>query len=81
MKEILSVSIDLAQRGGEQTVLVKKEHKLNAESKGKTKEGKAEMKTDGDMRSHRTILSGFHNAFPQLSARVGDLLRLTVRSS
>lgn len=72
MKELLSVSIDLAEEGGKQTVLVKKDLKnnLNAESKGKTKEGKDELKTEGDMRSHRAIVAGLHHAFPELSERV-----------
>lgn len=64
------MSIDLAELGGERVVAVKQEHKLHAESKGETKEGKQEMKTDGDMQSHRTILAGFHTAFPWLDSRV-----------
>ncbi|XP_067945027.1 Golgi-resident adenosine 3',5'-bisphosphate 3'-phosphatase-like [Watersipora subatra] len=70
LKELLSVSIDLAELGGERVVAVKQEHKLHAESKGETKEGKQEMKTDGDMQSHRTILAGFHTAFPWLDSRI-----------
>ena len=68
---MLSVSIELAERGGIQTAEVKANHlKLNAESKGLTKEGKKELKTDGDMQSHRAIIAGFHKTFPSLSSRV-----------
>jgi len=68
---LLGASIDLAERGGDETYRVKQEHqKLNAESKGLTKEGAKEMKTNGDMNSHRAIIAGFAAGFPELKDRV-----------
>lgn len=82
LKELLSVSIELSERGGQQTEQVKLNHqKLNTESKGLTKEGKKEMKTDGDMQSHRAIMAGFHKTFPSLSSRVSSTVLTHVTKS
>lgn len=70
---MLSASLELAEAGGLKVASVKKLHSLNAESKGKTKEGADEMKTDGDMQSHRAIVAGFHKAFPVLETRVSSV--------
>lgn len=70
LKHLLSASLDLAEAGGQAVVDVKKETKLNTEVKGKTQEGAKELKTNGDMRSHRQIMAGFHRAFPELESRV-----------
>ncbi|KAK6178760.1 hypothetical protein SNE40_011272 [Patella caerulea] len=64
MREVLSVSIDLAQRGGIKVKAVAELHKLNPVSKGKTKEGKDELKTQGDLESHKAIVYGFSKAYP-----------------
>ena len=66
MRELLSVSVDLAQRGGQRVKQIADNHKLNAKSKGMTNEGQQEMLTSGDIESHRTIVSGFQKAFPGL---------------
>lgn len=78
LRELLSASLDLAEAGGTKVVEVKKAHKLNAESKGKTKEGANEMKTDGDMQSHRAIVAGFHKTFPALAPRVSKFIICTI---
>ncbi|XP_072017922.1 inositol monophosphatase 3-like [Amphiura filiformis] len=65
LRDILSASIELAERGGEQVKEVMKEKKLNEQSKGKTKEGVNNPVTDGDMRSHEAIMHGFQVTFPE----------------
>merc|ERR550532_1497432 len=67
MKELLSVCIEVAQRGGDQVKSIHDSAKLDAEEKGKTKEGKAELKTNGDMQSHRAMFYGILKAFPVLT--------------
>ena len=66
MKQLLSVSIELAKRGGQRVKEVKDGQNMNAESKGLTEEGKKELKTNGDLQSHRAIVYGFNKAFPGL---------------
>ncbi|XP_014778400.1 inositol monophosphatase 3 [Octopus bimaculoides] len=66
MKELLSVSIELARRGGRKVLEVREKNALTAKVKGFTKEGAAELKTLGDMESHRAILYGMAKAFPGL---------------
>lgn len=67
MRELLSASIDLAKKGGAKVKAVHESHILNEEEKSKTKEGKAELKTEGDMKSHIAIVYGFHKGFPDLT--------------
>ena len=75
MKELLSVSIDLAASGGSRVRKIqeralkeskgfRKEAALKAKSKGKTDEGAEQLVTDGDLNSHRSIVYGFNKAFP-----------------
>ena len=66
MKELLSVSIDLAQKGGVKVKQVREQHDMHEVQKGKTLEGVNELKTDGDMQSHIEIMYGFTKAFPGL---------------
>lgn len=66
MKEIISASIDLAERGGRRVIEIKANDKLQEKVKGKTLEGAKEMLTSGDMESHRAIVYGFAKAFPGL---------------
>ncbi|XP_046543444.1 inositol monophosphatase 3-like [Haliotis rubra] len=67
MKELLSVSVELARRGGSRVKAIVEEKKgLEAEVKGKTKEGENEMLTQGDLQSHKAIFYGFEKAFPGL---------------
>ena len=65
LRDLLSAGIELAERGGEQVKLVKKEKEMNEKSKGKTKEGANNPVTDGDMRSHEAIVHGFEVTFPK----------------
>ena len=76
MKELLSVSIDLAASGGAQVRRIQEkalkdrkkagdgEAALGAKSKGLTKEGAKQLVTEGDISSHRSIVYGFNKAFP-----------------
>ncbi|KAK3591164.1 hypothetical protein CHS0354_029013 [Potamilus streckersoni] len=66
MKELLSVSIELAKRGGDKVWEIRAENTLAGKSKGKTKEGADEMLTRGDLESHKTIVHGLAKAFPGL---------------
>ena len=66
MRELISASVDLAERGGREVVAVKKHHNENEKSKGETREGANDPVTDGDYRSHVKIISGFRKTFPQL---------------
>lgn len=64
MKELLAVSIELAQRGGLKVKEVHQQHKLNENVKGLTKEGAKELLTNGDLESHRAIFYGFSKMYP-----------------
>ncbi|CAE1304331.1 IMPAD1 [Acanthosepion pharaonis] len=66
MKELLSVSIELARRGGKRVREVREENTLGVKVKSITKEGAEELKTRGDMESHREILYGMAKAFPEI---------------
>jgi len=77
LKELLSVSIDLAATGGSNVRRIQEralreskksenENALHAKSKGQTKEGANEVVTEGDLNSHRAIVYGFNKAFPGL---------------
>ncbi|CAL1529949.1 unnamed protein product [Lymnaea stagnalis] len=66
MKELLAVSIGLAQRGGLQVKEIYQKHRLGETVKGKTKEGADEMLTNGDLESHRTIFYGFSKIYPSI---------------
>ena len=66
MKELLSVSIELAERGGVRVKAVRENSSLDESSKGKTKEGVNDVLTAGDLQSHLTIMDGFQKAFPGL---------------
>ena len=75
LKELLSVSIDLAASGGTRVRRIQeralkeshggdKQSALGAKSKGLTKEGAKQLVTEGDITSHRSIVYGFNKAFP-----------------
>nr|XP_054772836.1 inositol monophosphatase 3-like [Lytechinus pictus] len=66
MKQLLVASIQLAERGGKVVKEIRDAHKLNEASKGKTLEGANNPVTDGDMKSHEAILSGFQKSFPSV---------------
>jgi len=67
LKQLLSVAISAAERGGEQVVAVRKKADLGETSKGKTKEGANDPKTDGDMQSHVAMFYGIRKAFPDIT--------------
>ena len=71
MKELLSASIELAERGGDRVKTISTDSQLKEQVKGKTKEGANEMLTDGDLASHLAIIHGFQKSFPSLTNRVG----------
>lgn len=66
LKELLSVSIALVERGGNRVRDIREGNTLAEKSKGKTKEGADEVLTEGDMESHRAIVYGFAKTFPGL---------------
>ena len=66
MKELLAVSIALAERGGERVKAIHDTNNLDESVKGKTKEGKKEMLTNGDMESHKAIFYGFQKMYPSI---------------
>ncbi|XP_062574994.1 inositol monophosphatase 3-like [Saccostrea cucullata] len=66
LKELLSVSIALVERGGTRVREIRERNTLADRSKGKTKEGADEVLTEGDMESHRAIVYGFAKTFPGL---------------
>lgn len=72
LKEMLSIGIELAERGGKQVKLVreKENSKMKEEVKGKTKEGVLDVKTEGDMKSHREMTYGFRKMYPELKDNV-----------
>lgn len=70
MRELLSVSVDLAERGGKRVRDIAEQQSLQAKEKGKTKEGAAEMLTQGDLESHRAIVNGFSKTYPGLTVSI-----------
>ncbi|XP_013404701.1 inositol monophosphatase 3 [Lingula anatina] len=66
MKEVLAASITLAKRGGQRVKEIRETNRLKEQEKGKTKEGAAEMLTEGDMQSHIQIMYGLAKTFPGL---------------
>ncbi|XP_041360007.1 inositol monophosphatase 3-like [Gigantopelta aegis] len=66
MKELLSVSIVLAQRGGKivRDIAINNNRTLDTKQKGLTREGKKELVTRSDVESHKAIYYGFAKAYP-----------------
>lgn len=71
LKDLLSVSIEIAERGGMEAVRYKAYHRTHAGNKGQTREQAKELKTEGARRSYSAIMAGFLKTFPLLSTRVG----------
>ncbi len=80
MKELLSVSIDLAKKGGARVRAVRESDEMNEKVKGKTKEGADEMLTSGDLESHRVMVYGFAKAYPELKVISVETLYCNSRS-
>ncbi|XP_005111992.3 inositol monophosphatase 3 [Aplysia californica] len=66
MKELLAVSIGLAEKGGDRVKAIHDSKQLNEAVKGKTKEGVDEMLTSGDLESHKAIFYGFSKMYPSI---------------
>ena len=66
LKQLLSVSIISAQRGGDEIRAVHERHKLNEIVKGETREGAKEMLTDGDLNSQAAMTYGLHLLYPDI---------------
>ncbi|XP_023336698.1 inositol monophosphatase 3 isoform X2 [Eurytemora carolleeae] len=67
LKQLLAVSIHAAVKGGIEVVRVREEADIGESSKGKTKEGANDPKTNGDMFSHRAMYWGIKKAFPHIN--------------
>lgn len=70
LRGLLGVSLGLAESAGQLVKQVHESARLNALSKGKTKEGAVELRTDADLRSHRLIVGGlqkFHSGLKIIS--------------
>lgn len=62
IREIMSVSLDLAEKGGQEIVKVK-ENQREIISKGKTLEGVKEYQTEADRNSNSVIVEGFRKIY------------------
>jgi len=67
LKQLLAVSIQAAVEGGKKVVSVREQADIGEQSKGKTKEGANDPKTEGDMLSHREMYWGIKKAFPHIN--------------
>merc|ERR1711971_529139 len=67
LKELLSVAIAAAEKGGERVVAIREGKDLGEESKGETLEGANDPKTVGDMQSHIAMFYGIRKAFPDIN--------------
>ncbi len=67
LKELLSVSIQAAKRGGQEVKRIREQADIGEKSKGKTREGANNPVTDGDLLSHRAMYYGILKAFPGMS--------------
>lgn len=74
MKVLLSVSIDLARKGGDRVKAIREDpSKIKERVKGETKEGAKELMTAADLESHRIMYGGLSKAFPKLKVTISFL--------
>ena len=73
VKNLISVSIEMAVRGGKRVTFVRNSADIGESSKGQTKEGKNDVLTAGDLQSHLTIMAGFKKAFPSLNVYINSI--------
>ncbi|TRY79927.1 hypothetical protein TCAL_07065 [Tigriopus californicus] len=67
LKELLSVAIEAAHRGGVEVKRIREQvDDIGEKSKGKTKEGANNPVTDGDMLSHKAMYNSLRKAFPHV---------------
>merc|ERR1719410_2380015 len=67
MKKLLAVSIEMAKRGGAEVKRIRQQADIGESSKGKTREGANDPRTDGDMRAHVQMFYGLKKRFPNLN--------------
>ncbi|MEE6463924.1 hypothetical protein FKM82_006104 [Ascaphus truei] len=72
LRELLSVSVLAAQRGGVEVKRVRESNNLNEKAKGKTREGADEKMTSGDVLSNRKMFYLIKNAFPGLQVNTEE---------
>lgn len=66
VKQVLLSAVELAKKGGEEVVKVRKNADMAVHSKGKTKEGANDPVTIADYNSHCVMYFGLKKAFPKL---------------
>lgn len=66
IRQILLTAIELAEKGGQEVVKVRKERNLKIGSKGLTKEGANDPVTEADYKSHCVMYFGFKKLYPTL---------------
>lgn len=75
MKDLLSVSVDLARKGGDRVKAIREDpSQIKERVKGETKEGAKELMTTADLESHRIMHGGLSKAFPKLKVAILLLL-------
>jgi inositol monophosphatase 3 len=67
VSEVIAASIDLVQRGGEVVRTVRKDESIGTKVKGKTSVNSNDYVTEGDKRSHQTIVTGLKSLWPSLN--------------
>lgn len=71
MKDLLSVSVDLARKGGDRVKAIREDpSRIKERVKGETKEGAKELMTAADLESHRIMHGGLSKAFPKLKVAI-----------
>lgn len=66
LRELLSVGIDVARKGGDRVRVIRDQNSMAEESKGDTKEGAKMLVTNGDFESHKLMYYGIRKAFPNI---------------
>lgn len=69
LKELLSVGIDVARKGGERVRVIRESSNMDEQSKGLTQEGAKELMTNGDIQSHVQMYYGIKNSFPTVEVK------------
>nr|CAD7572063.1 unnamed protein product [Timema californicum] len=66
LRKLLIAAIQVAEKGGKEVVVVKKDNNLDEETKGKTKEGVNDPVTKADYKSHCVMYYSLKHWFPTL---------------
>ena len=66
ISEVIAASIDLVQRGGKVVRSVRSDESIGTKVKGKTSVNSNDYVTEGDMRSHKSIVNGLKSRWPRL---------------